>query len=370
MGQDNSPLSYYVERTPPIADFVWWVTGLPPNRGAANQAGNDPADDPPELDPTARLLSVLGPPGCGKTAFLVQLHAALVATPGGVIVLPLLDLKKDGNPRALWKWFTDAVAVAKAARIDYSLPQRIDSAPGIGIEVKNLCAACDAHHQIVVIVLVDGFEETGPEQRQDFESFLAFIVAADNAKMILTRRDEQALTENLLRWVNEQEVSLALLTPEEQIRQRLERDGQAMVRWPRETWEDDLDIAIAALTAAERAAVLTALTGHLTSNPYINARLLALKLEHPHLPPATLKRLCLESYLERAKLNADYADILAKLVGIIRASGATNDSFTAKQFGSQWPQSGQHEALMVAGIVSPITGTHRYQLDSAVAALI
>lgn len=369
MGRANPQQSYYIERTPPIAEFVRWAVGLPPDR-PETAPPDDPADDPPALEPWARLLSVIGPPGCGKTWFLVQFHAALAASLD-LIVLPLLDLKRDSDPRALWNWFVEAIAVANTKGIAYPLPQQTDNATVLGDEVRNLCVACGARHRIVLIVLVDGFEDIGRDRRQDIESFLAGILMADNAKIVLTRRDEQALNAYPLRCSDEQEVSLSPLpSPEEQIRQRLERAGWAVVNWSREPWEDELDQRIATLTAADRTAVLTALAGNLTPNPYISARLLALRLEYPHLPLATLKRLCLESYLERARLNTDYVAILEELVRIIQASGSSDNSFTAKQFGGHPPQSDQHEALMVAGIISHLSGTSRYQLDSAVAALI
>ncbi len=366
MGQEQGeafPPSYYIERTPPISAFVDWARAAPDN--------DDPADDPPVLGRRVRLLSIVGPPGCGKTWFLVQLHAALAAEPGPLLVLPLLDLKQDRNPRDIWHWFTNAVNVVNARGIGYSLPQRTDSAPVLGVEVRNLCVACAAHNQIVVFVLVDGFEEIVVDRRPDIESFLAGILMADNAKLIVTRRDAQALDAYPLRCLDardEQEVTLnPLPAPEEQIRQRLERAGQTVVNWPREPWEDELDKAIATLTPTGRITVLTGLTGHLTSNPYINARLLALKLEHPQLPPTTLKRQCLERYLERAKLTVESISILEELVRFIRKSSSTNNSFTTKPIA---PQLAQLETLMVAGIVYQLYGTQRYYLDPAVAALI
>jgi hypothetical protein len=298
----------------------------------------------------------------------VQLHAALTAL-GTLIVLPLLDLKRDATPRALWRWFVDAVAVVNATGIAYPLPQQTDNAPVLGVEVRNLCVAAGTRNQIV---LVDGFEEIAPERRKDIESFLAGILMGDNAKIILTRRDEQALISNALRCVDEQEVSLSPLpSPEEQIRQRLEQAPLPLVNWRRETWEEVLDTTIATLTVEQRAAILAALVGHLTSNPYINARLLALFLDNPTLPVANLKGMCLDGYLkERAGLNENYTTILRGLVAILRANGPANTTFTTKQFGSVLPQSDQLEMLMVAGIVSRISGTLRYQLDPAVAALI
>jgi hypothetical protein len=316
-------------------------------------------------------MLLVGPPGCGKSWFLTRLLAALTAASDELIVFPLLDLKQVADPRALGRWFVTTVNVVNAKEMPlYALPPRIDNAPVLGDELKKICDHCGARHQIV---LVDGLEEAAPAWRKEIVTFLTPILRVENVKIALTLRDEENLKHTPLSWDKYKTVMLdPLPTPEEQIERRLALIGPMPAMWPREPWEDELDGRIDESTEAEREWVFDKLKGHLTSNPYLNARLLALALEPKYLdePPAALKRLCLERYLERAKLTAAYVAILERLNAIINAGGAPDGSFVGEEFGDHGPEAEQLDALQAAGIVTLISDSQRYKLDLAVAALI
>lgn len=297
MGRANPPPSYYIERTPPISSFVNWAK-LPPDRPAPlPPEADEPADDPPPLDPTARVLSVIGPPGGGKTVTLHQIHERLQSLPMADRPLILkLVLKDVSDENKLHTWFHQAVAQVAG----YTAPATRRDADSLGQATAMLC---DGSGRPCQVVLVDGFEEAIPAWRGKIEQFLARVVMAENVRIVLPRRDNMALEEANLIW-KETVVQLEPLPtplPKEQIERRLRVSGLVLANWSK--WDDRLDgqIAAAHLTKDQRDRLLAMLVPYLTPNPYINLLLLLCCLHHPdERLNVDDFRWCLEQYMERA----------------------------------------------------------------------
>lgn len=352
-------LPYYVERNLRIDEFVRWAMG---RRGGEDEppGGNPNAGNNSSDSASTRLRSVIGPPGSGKSAFLQQLNAALNAQPP-LIVFPVLFLKEIDSLKMLWEWWERAAAKVNTRRFPEVFHRTIDQDP-VGVETSKLCQACGANPSIV---LVDAFEEAQPSWQREIEQFLAQILTARNARIVLTRRDEYALEEARLRWEEEVLQLEPLSLPAEQIRRRLELAGAPA--WSREDWEVQLDQLIidADLTNEAREAVVRELMDTLTPNPYINLLLLRYKLQNL-LPAEMYKQACLVEYLARVKLEAEVFLPLLKRIAAINELG----KFTGSDYGGHGIEASELEQLMVAGIVNLISGTQSYQLEPAVVSLI
>lgn len=354
--------SYYIERTPPISSFVNWAK-LPPGRPTPLRPyADDPADDPQPLDPTARVLSVIGPPGGGKTVTLHQIHDRLHALPieERPLILELV-LKDVPDENELHKWFQQAVAQVAG----YTAPATRRDADALGQATVMLC---DGSGRPCQVVLVDGFEEATPAWRVKIEQFLARVVMADNVRIVLPRRDGMALEEANLIW-HETVVQLEPLPeplPKEQVERRLRLGGSVLAGWS--PWDDRLDgqIAAAHLTKDQRDRLLAMLVPYLTPNPYINLLLLLCCLHHPdgRLNVDDL-RWCLEQYMERAGVpglfnfvNGLKHDPTYRPTGQFKLSHYTGQSNGPTM-----------DPLLKANVVENL-GQAQYQLEAGVVALI
>ena len=287
-GEEIQP-SYVTERTPSINSFVWW---------AMPTAGDNPPADYEDDWSYWRLLSVLGSPGSGKTVTAhrieVELDARLPDTHPELLLV--LDLKRDNSLARLRDWFQAAVETAHRQLGDYA-PAILRDTVEVGQATARVCRDCGSRHPVV---LVDGFDEATGVWRVAIVKFLDEIIMGDDrVHMILFRREEVSLPEDSALRMVEHVVRLKEIpSPEEQIEQRLALAGAVAVDWPREGWEDQLDVDIAALTDAERNTVRRDLRGNLTPHPYLNLLLLREKLTHLDTPLSVADcDACLTTYL-------------------------------------------------------------------------
>lgn len=365
MGRANPPPSYYIERTPPISSFVDWAKS-PPNRPPPPPPDDDdPADDPPPLDPTARVLSVIGPPGSGKTVALHQIHDRLQSLPMAERPLILkLVLKDETDENKLHTWFQEAVKQVTG----YTAPATRRDADSLGQATAMLCDGCGLPCQVL---LVDGFEEAEASWREKIEQFLARVVMADNVRIVLPRRDGMALEEANLIW-RETVVQLEPLPtplPKEQIERRLRVGGSVPAGWS--PWDDRLDrqIAAARLTKDQRDRLLAMLVPYLTPNPYINLLLLLCCLRHPdERLNVDDFRWCLEQYMERAGVPS----LVDFVIGLKRdPTYQTTGHFELSHYTG--PYNGPTmDPLLKANVVENLGnfGKTLYQLEAGVVALI
>lgn len=370
MGQGNSPLSYYVERT--IEHKVrGMVVRTPLMKALVHWAKTPPgdaelADDPPAFEPSSCLLSVLAQPGGGKTMTIYHLKVELdnLLPAEHLVLLPILDLKQYYNLDELKGWFQEAVASAHLQLTNYPALERIHDVTELGEKTAWLCDDCKPYH---AVVLIDGFEEASVEWRQAIEKFLTALLTPKNVRAVLTRRDEVSLSRDFPLGWNEDQVRLGSLpTPEEQIELRLALAGQVVVGWPREPWEDDLDAQIANLTDPQRIAVLNDLQGNLTPHPYLSLLLLREKLTHLDAPLSTADcDACLTAYIvERAELAAD-----AVSQALYWAEHTDEAGFIGKNDYDPKKDLPKLEDLLSVGIAFHRKNPAAYQLDSGVLAL-
>lgn len=369
MGQGKPPLSYYVERTiehkvkgkvvrtPLMMALVRWVKTPP---GDA-----EPADDPPALEPTWCLLSILAQPGGGKTMTIYRLKVELddLLPAEHPVLLPILDLKQYANLDELKGWFQEAVESAHLQLANYPALGGIHDVTELGEKTAWLCDDCKPYH---AVVLIDGFEEALVEWRQAIERFLAALLTPRNVRVVMTRRDDMSLEESVLR-TNEQPVRLGgVPTPEEQIERRLALAGEVVVGWPREPWEEELDTQIAGLTGAQRTAVLKDLKGNLTPHPYLSLLLLREKMTHLDTPLSTADcDVCLTTYIvERAGLAAD-----AVSQALYWAEHTDEAGFIGKNDYDSKKDLPKLKDLLSVGIAFHRKNPAAYQLDSGVLAL-
>ncbi|MCA9867705.1 MAG: hypothetical protein KC410_14560 [Anaerolineales bacterium] len=359
MDSDPSPApqTYYVERNLRIDEFARWAKG-----------GRGGEGDPPGGNPNGasmRLRSVIGPPGGGKSMFLRQLHATLEIHSSPLFVFPVLSLKEVNDSELLWRWLEKATEEAKEHRLYGPLQPHDHTAYEIGIATVTLCHTWGANFQLL---LVDAYEDALPSWKQEIEQFLAEVLNAPHARIVLTRRDEYALEEARLRWEEEVLRLEPLSSPAEQIRRRLEMVSAPA--WPREDMEGELDQLIkdANLTINAREGIVRDLMNILTPNPYINLLLLRHKLQNP-LPVKAhkaYKDACLTEYLARVKLEAKvYLPLLQRITAINNLG-----EFKGSDYGGHGIEASRLEQLMAAGIVNPVPGTQRYQLEPAIVSLI
>ena len=360
-------LPYYVERNLRIADFVRWASGQPPD---------DPPDDPPEAPPSdARLVSILGPPGIGKSAFIAQLYAALRARLPEVFALPVLALNQRQDEASLGEWLREAWDEADA---QYTLGP-MPNGQGVNSAIEILCNGCAANP---VTVLVDAFEDAPLPWRVRIEDLFISIMGSQRARIVLSRRDEFALQRPQVRnrGLDKDLTLKGLVTApatfdrdeaELLLRERLGHAAAASATpaYFADAWDRELDaiIAAAAFPAGAQDALVTHLRPYLTPSPYVNLLLLKHTLLHPRTAPpltiAALRALGLAEYRRRSKVDAER---LIWLCGWLR--GGT--SFTLENFKAAGGTTVDHEHLMTAGVVFYLERTSRYGVDPGVSGLV
>ncbi|HSD85660.1 MAG TPA: hypothetical protein VLG46_17490 [Anaerolineae bacterium] len=181
--------------------------------------------------PDHQVWSLVGPPGVGKSYLIHKVHEVLTRMPDRLILW--IDLTRDpairgdapditlpGNDT---DWLRQAVA--QAQRICLNV-RRFDAAVPFEAMwdtlVHDLCANCS---QVTPTLLVDGFDEVTEQQRLDIEERLLAIFARRSCtRLLISRRDENALQSYELRW-KECTEAIQVLSAEEaraQIKTRLD----------------------------------------------------------------------------------------------------------------------------------------------------
>jgi len=296
------PPDSYVERNLAIAAFYNWCVAPHPN-------------------PT-RMRSVTGPPGCGKTTFMLR----------------LLDQLQAEGRTVVW----------------YDAPEE----PPAGLEGAD-------------ILLADGYDEVDDSRRELVQQhvLIPFLfparVANPQSRIVLARRDEYALGAARLRWEDVPFPLEGLADPVAQLGALLQAGpaaGGATVVVPAA-----VIAAMAVLDDNARAALVAALRPMLTPNPFVNLHLLERHFQHPATPLGPDDhRHCLERYVERAGLsgdpvNEDYVEVLIR-----RAQQFPDGQF----YISQYDNKKELGVLVRAGVISHVPDSGRFQLEEAVLHLV
>lgn len=297
--------------------------------------------------PFKRVCSIVAPPGGGKSIYLARLRAALAEQPGGIHVPPILTLSQGSTAVTLNAWL------------------------GMGRTKGAIRTLCQANQPKCLVFLVDGHGEA-PGLRDEVEQVLAWALAEPNTLVVISRRDEYALENSLLR-PEEQVLWLRKIeTPRAQIERRLEGAvavaNPGGIADPHRRWDAELDnlIVAAALDEAARRAVVDQLEPFLTHAPLINLLWLKQKLLHMADPPLPHRPACLAEYITRASAPAECFGALPALVPLM----AADNSFTSLQSQRAGLSNDCMDELQSAGVINLIRGTTRYQLSPGVTTLI
>jgi hypothetical protein len=243
-----------------------------------------------------------------------------------------------------------------------------------------------------VVLIVDSFEDIDPASREALETqvFVPFLFPPGvpseelaNRSMVIARRDESNLREALLRWEDEVFTlkGLDTVVHNGRLKQIELRLAAVAVAEPAEVggileWEPEDGIMpeesiahVRRLDKAGRKAFAAAMKDHLTPNPFVNLSLLRRQLLHMDTKLSEADyHACLGSYVRRAKLPADYIDILITLGNRMDEHGVT--SLVEYQGLNEREWAIQLEALMAAGIIAEIPGPRRYRLEPGIVELL
>lgn len=222
----------FVGRTTSLARILYWAN---------------------EENPVQRVLSVVGPPGVGKSYLLHRAYDRLQAS-GRVVFW--IDLSRDpairgGCPDVLTmdglrSWLKAAVQYARQ-----SCPSVRDYEGSISPEAMihtlatDLCDVCDSKP----VLMVDGFEEINQQERDRLEwTVLEQFISRGCTRILIGQRDEFALNSPSLRWTEGKEI-LSVMDEKEsdlQIKTRLEkwnahpRHAGPIVNFPSADWLKNL----------------------------------------------------------------------------------------------------------------------------------
>ncbi len=181
--------------------------------------------------PAQCVLSVVGPPGVGKSYLLHRVHELLLQEGRLAFWINLSravnirgacpDVVSDGGLRA---WLVDAIQHSRerCERVR-SYDSSISPEAMLYTLATDLCERCD----LDPILIVDGFEEID-ERLRDWleESVLAQFIARSCTRIIIGRRDEYSLNSPTLRWTETKE-ALPVMESDESTSQLTTR----LTRW-------------------------------------------------------------------------------------------------------------------------------------------
>ncbi len=336
--QTGTPLAAdpYLERNVAIDGFAAWVKSK--------------ASSP------TRMRSIVGPPGVGKTIFLRRLRQQLLAEDESMLWLDLPgDLEAErfwSENAAMWARYLQAEDAHRAAQ---------------SVQDFIITAAAQSQYGLSAVLLVDGYDEVDDNRREWVQQqvFIPFLfpdgIVDPQSRIVLARRDENALTAPRLRW--EDEVRLLEGLKEEQPRQQIQALlGAPLAIGAAVAVPEHVVNAIALLDPAARGALVMALQDRLTPNPFVNLCLLERQLQHPTAPlVAADYRACLVSYVARAGLDEAFVTIL-----ISRARQFPARQFTLREYDDKL----ELGKLVRAGVISHVHDSPRFELEAAVLRLV
>jgi ABC-type nitrate/sulfonate/bicarbonate transport system ATPase subunit len=184
--------------------------------------------------PDHQVWSLVGPPGVGKSYLIHKVFEVLDQAAEQLVFW--IDLTRDGairgdapdvtRPDGAADWLAQAIIRARRVcstvrRYDATVPfeSMLDTL------VDDLCRQCS---RVAPILLVDGFDEVTEQQRLDIEERLLAIFARRGCtRVLISRRDENALHSYELRW-KERTETIEVLSPE---------DAQAQLRTRLDHWQ-------------------------------------------------------------------------------------------------------------------------------------
>jgi hypothetical protein len=169
-------------------------------------------------DPPQRVLSVVGPPGVGKSYLLNFVREQLIF---GEQLVFWIDLSRDPKARgespdvldadSMRAWLNSAFELArqKCARVrQYDTNVSADAL--LSLLITDLCENCDP--DLKPIFMVDNFEDISARQRDWFEkAWLEPIISRPCTRIIIGRQDEFSMTLSALRWT-EDKLDLTVFT--------------------------------------------------------------------------------------------------------------------------------------------------------------
>ena len=373
------PPDFYVERSLSSPDFVEWLK----KTGPEAQREQSPSTSYfvewlKEPNPKTRLRSIVGPPGSGKTTFLRRLAAQLRQKGWPVLELPeppsdeeatsLPAAQSSGSEDQLSRW--KSAQLRKLVDAGYLQPNtEIPVEPSKQFEqaIDLLARWTDP------VLLVDGFDELSPDQRQRVEQQLLVLflfpdnVPRPNTRVVLTRRDQYGLEDSALRWEEFVSKLKPLNHPEEQKRQIRRRLAHMLATDPahRRATAEVAKRSTHKIDQDEIAAVVDKLRPSLTSNPFINVALLERLLAEPDEPLTRDDyQSCLQTYVRHAGLQSEFAQILAERVRVLLQKPFSVAEYYQTGFQKEL------ERLVETGIVGQVKDTPLLQFDPAVAKLV
>jgi hypothetical protein len=163
-----------------------------------------------DSDPAQRVLSVVGPPGVGKS-YLLNYARDRLRRSGRLVFW--VNLSRDPQirsdcpdvtvPARFRDWLRQSIALA-SQRCDQV--RAYDSAASVEAVVQTLvsvlCGQCDPKPNPMLIV--DGFEEISVAERDALEkSLLEPFISGHCTRIIIGRRDEFSLNSSALRWTED-----------------------------------------------------------------------------------------------------------------------------------------------------------------------
>lgn len=179
---------------------------------------NDWANDP---KPRCRVLSVVGPPGTGKSWLMAKIDEQLNKSGQKRLVLEA-NLSKDpssrirtgkvkfelNTDRGLQIWVKDSLEQAK--KICSNVTTHFDAARGVESAMDRLAEElCGMPCQPLPapILIVDGFEEAESDERRMWleEHIFGRFLSRGCTRLIIARRDDYTLSNNFLRWNEKKE---------------------------------------------------------------------------------------------------------------------------------------------------------------------
>lgn len=307
-----------------------------------------------ESRPSFRLRSIVGSAGSGKSWFIAYLYHKLKDKNPSIIVVwmnlsarPVHPVTKELEPvlHRLAGWQSWSALIPE---------QRFPSWADLGAKLGEFLKQKRNEYEKIV-VLVDGFDEVPLEERGWIEEHvLAIAYENEKVRLVMTRRDQDALSHPILRW-NDRLSELPGLTSDEGREQIILRH-----KYHAEAGES--------LPMATRH-FQTSLNVFLGENPFVNASLFD-KLKRSRKKKLTSSELkeCAWDISKRAGLSDASFGLLVQMVQLL-----PQETWTARHLHEQLGikiDDPRLEPLFQSGIVSHVKNTQRYRVDAGIYKLL
>lgn len=293
--------------------------------------------------PSFRLRSVVGSAGSGKSWFMADLYRELQRKNPSIIVVwmnfsarPVHPVRQEPEPvlHGLPGWQNWMAQIS-----GQTLPSQADVGAKLSEFLKH-----QGNIYEKIIVLADGFDEIPSQDRRWVEEHVLAVAFADEkVRLIMTRRDQDALNHPILRW-NDEVYKLPGLTPDER-QEQIKRRHQS------------LPLSISIVTGS--------LEHFLGENPYANTRLFdRFRGRQGQILTVDDLKECARDISRRAGLLDGAFDLLEKLARYLPRI------WTVTHLSNELDMRVDDlEPLFEAGLICQATGKAQYETDSGIYAL-